>query len=75
MYSSLDDGASVSVTFGDHEETILSLLKMTGFVNFVATNSKYMTVQKPVFKSSGTSLKDRKALAEKTQSTSQVTIT
>jgi hypothetical protein len=67
LYSCLDDGAAFSVKLGEHEETIWSLLKMTGFINFVQTNSKYMTAYKPVFKSGGTSLKERKALAQKNE--------
>jgi len=65
LYSCLDDDAALSIKLGEHEETIKSLLKMTGFINFVQTNSKYMSAYKPVFKAGGTSLKDRKALAQK----------
>lgn len=66
LYACLDDDASLSLKLDtDSEDSLISLLKMTGFTTFMRTNSKYMTAHKPVFKAGGTSLKDRKGLAEK----------
>jgi len=65
LYACLDDDASLSIKLESNSDHLISLLKMTGFTAFMQTNLKYMTAHKPAFKVGGTSLKDRKILAEK----------
>jgi hypothetical protein len=65
LYACLDDDSSLSIKLESNSDNLVSLLKMTGFTAFMQTNSHYMTAHKPAFKVGGTSLKDRKILAEK----------
>lgn len=71
LYSCLYDNASLIIKLESNTDTLISLLKMTGFTEFMQTNSHYMTAHKPAFKAGGTSLKDKRILAEKQKAAEQ----
>ena len=66
LYASLDDQAKVTVKVEEPTDAkISSLTKMHGFSNLrVDSDTGIISVEKPVFKSGGTSLKNRKKQAK-----------
>jgi len=64
LYACLDDDASLNVKLESNADPLISLLKMSGFTIFMQ-NSQYISAHKPAFKTGGTSLKERRILAEK----------